>query len=256
MEIRSLEGKVSDEEWRLRCDLAACYRLVALHGWSDLIYTHMTARLPDADHRFLINPYGLLFEEITASSLVKIDLDGNKCDDSPFPVNAAGFTIHSAIHSIREDALCVMHTHTRAGSAVSIQEAGLLPLSQQSTIVVGALGYHDYEGIATRADEIPRLQASLGNNRFLMLRNHGLLTVGSSIAEAFRNMYFFETSCQIQIAAQSGGGPLRAVDPEVVERNANVRSGTIKGGGAQSVAELMWSALLRKLDRIDPSYAS
>lgn len=256
MEIKSLQGKVSPEEWRLRHDLAACYRLVALHGWSDAIFTHLTVRLPGEQHQFLINPYGMLFEEITASSLVKIDLDGKKCDDNPYFVNSAGFTIHSAIHSIREDAICVMHTHTRAGSAVSIQEGGLLPLSQQSSIVLGSLSYHDYEGIATRTDEIPRLQASLGNHDYLILRNHGLLTVGRSVAEAFRRMYALETACQIQISAQSGSGHLRRIAPEVLDRNAGVGSSSIKNGGNLNIADLLWTAMLRKLDRVDPSYAT
>jgi ribulose-5-phosphate 4-epimerase/fuculose-1-phosphate aldolase len=253
LEIPSLKGKVSDEEWQVRCDLAACYRLVAMYGWTDLIFTHLTARLPGRDHLFLINPYGLMFDEITASSLVKIDLDGNKRDDSPFPVNRAGFIIHSAIHSARENAQCVMHTHTRAGTAVSAQEEGLLPLSQHASLVLGSLGYHDYEGIATRPDEVPRLQSSLGDNSFLMLRNHGLLTVGASIAEAFRNMYYFETSCQIQIAAQAGGGKLREVDRDTIDLNANAAT---VSGGRQALIEMVWTALRRKLDRTSADYAT
>jgi ribulose-5-phosphate 4-epimerase/fuculose-1-phosphate aldolase len=253
IDIPSLKGKVSDEEWQVRCDLAACYRLVAMYGWTDLIFTHLTARLPGREHLFLINPYGLMFDEITASSLVKIDLDGNKRDDSPFPVNRAGFIIHSAIHSAREDALCVMHTHTRAGTAVSAQEDGLLPLSQHASLVLGAIGYHDYEGIATRPDEVPRLQQSLGNNNFLMLRNHGLLTVGDSIAAAFRNMYYFETACQIQIAAQAGGGRLRHVAQETIDLNANAAT---VSGGRQALVNMAWAALRRKLDRMQSDYAS
>ena len=251
MNIPSLEGKVSAEEWQLRCDLAACYRLVALYGWSDLVFSHISARLPDDEHRFLINPYGLLFEEITASSLIAIDQEGNKLSESPFNVNRAGFVIHSAIHAVREDAHCVLHTHTRAGVAVSAQKSGVLPISQQSTFVLASLGYHDYEGVALRDAEKPRLQADLGSSNFLMLRNHGLLTVGASIADSFLAMYIFETTCQIQIAAQAGG-ELGTVDPRIVEGVAEaMRTQTDGAGGA-----FVWPALLRKLERQDPSYRS
>jgi len=182
MHIPSLKEVVSAEEWALRCDLAACYRLVAAYGWSDLVFTHISAKLPDSvtggEHQFLINPYGLMFDEITASSLVKVDMACNKLLDSPFPVNPAGFVIHSAVHEARPEAGCVLHTHTRAGVAVSAQKGGVLPISQQSTFVLGSLAYHEYEGVAFRDEEKPRLQADLGNANFLMLRNHGLLTVG------------------------------------------------------------------------------
>lgn len=254
MRIPNLREVVSAEEWKLRCDLAACYRLVAAHGWSDLIFTHLTARLPGPDHHFLINPYGLAFDEITASSLVKIDLEGNKLDDSEFPVNKAGFVIHSAIHKAREDIVCVMHTHTRAGVAISAQKQGLLPISQQSTIVLASLGYHDYEGIAVRPDEEPRLQASLGNNKFLILRNHGLLTVGKSVPEAFLAMYTLEVSCQIQAMAQAGGAELNLLDPSMIAVNAQVGNSTIQGAAPIEIADLVWPSLLRRLDRIDPSY--
>jgi ribulose-5-phosphate 4-epimerase/fuculose-1-phosphate aldolase len=251
MNIPSLEGKVSAEEWQLRCDLAACYRLVALYGWTDLVFTHISARLPGEGHHFLINPYGLLFEEITASSLIAIDQEGNKLSESPFNVNKAGFVIHSAIHAARDDAQCVLHTHTRAGVAVSAQKAGVLPISQQSTFVLASLGYHDYEGVALRDDEKPRLQADLGKAGFLMLRNHGLLTVGASIADAFLSMYIFETTCQIQIAAQAGG-ELTTVDPRILDGvAASMRTQTDGMGGA-----FVWPALLRKLDRQDPAYRS
>ena len=190
-EIRSL---VSAEEWQLRVDLAACYRLVALYGWSDLVFTHISARIPGPEHHFLINPYGLMFDEITASSLVKVDQACNKVIDSPYPVNPAGFVIHSAIHAGREDAQCVLHTHTRAGIAVSAQKGGVLPISQQSTFVLASLAYHDYEGVAIRDDEKARLQADMGTANFLMLRNHGLLTVGKSIADAFLSMYTVENT--------------------------------------------------------------
>ena len=185
MNLPSVKAQVSAEEWQLRCDLAACYRLVAHYGWSDLVFTHISARVPGPEHHFLINPYGLMFDEITASSLVKVDKDCNKLIDSPFPVNPAGFVIHSAVHEARDDVQCVLHTHTRAGVAVSAQAGGILPISQQSTFVLAALGYHDYQGVAFRPEEKPSLQADLGLNTFLMLRNHGLLTVGKTIADAF-----------------------------------------------------------------------
>lgn len=245
----SLEGAVSAEEWQLRCDLAACYRLVASYGWSDLVFTHISARLPGTDHRFLINPYGMLFEEITASSLIVVDQQGNKLTESPFPVNPAGFVIHSAVHAVRDDAQCVLHTHTRAGVAVSAQKGGVLPISQQSTFVLASLAMHDYEGVALRDDEKPRLQADLGNANFLMLRNHGLLTVGPSIADAFLAMYIFESTCQIQIAAQAGG-ELTIVDPRIVDGVAEAsRKQTVGMGGA-----FVWPAMLRKLERLDSSY--
>jgi len=252
MNIPSLAGKVSDAEWQLRCDLAACYRLVALHGWSDLVFTHISVRLPGEGHRFLINPYGLLFEEITASSLVAVDQDGNKLHDTPFPVNRAGFVIHSAVHAAREDAQCVLHTHTRAGVAVSAQAGGVLPISQQSTFVLASLAYHDYEGVALHDEEKPRLQADLGHANFLMLRNHGLLTVGTSIADAFLSMYIFETSCQIQLAAQSGGGALTQIPQTILDGvAASMRTQTQGQGGA-----FVWPALLRKLERMDTGYRS
>jgi ribulose-5-phosphate 4-epimerase/fuculose-1-phosphate aldolase len=249
LEIPSLKDVVSPEEWQLRCDLAAAYRLVAAYGWSDLVFTHISARMPGADHTFLINPYGLLFEEITASSLVHIDQQGQPLRDTPFPVNRAGFVIHSAIHAARDDAHCVLHTHTRAGVAVSAQRDGVLPISQQSTFVLSSLAYHDYEGVALRDDEKPRLQKDLGEATFLMLRNHGLLTVGSSIADAFLSMYLFETTCQIQLAAQAGG-PLVRVDPAII---AGVGESMTRQTAAQGGA-FVWPALLRKLDRMDPGY--
>ncbi|RYF74851.1 MAG: class II aldolase/adducin family protein [Comamonadaceae bacterium] len=246
-EVRQL---VSAEEWQLRVDLAACYRLVALYGWSDLIFTHISARVPGPEHHFLINPYGLMFDEVTASSLVKIDQQCNKIIDSPYPVNPAGFTIHSAVHAAREDVQCVLHTHTRAGVAVSAQKGGVLPISQQSTFVLGSLAYHGYEGVALRDDEKPRLQSNLGNADFLMLRNHGLLTVGKTIPDAFLAMYVFETTCQIQIAAQAGGGELTQVDPRILEGvSASMRAQTGSLGGA-----FAWPSLIRKLDRIDPGF--
>ena len=255
MNITSLQGAVSAEEWQLRCDLAACYRLVALYGWSDLVFTHISAKLPESvsglgAHQFLINPYGLMFDEITASSLVKVDEQCNKVIDSPFPVNPAGFVIHSAVHAARPDAACVLHTHTRAGVGISAQAGGILPISQQSTFVLASLAYHDYEGVAFRDDEKPRLQADLGRANFLVLRNHGLLVVGKSIADAFLSMYTFENACRIQVDAQAGGGALTQVNPLIVKgvsEAMRVQTGGL--GGA-----FVWPSLIRKLDRSDTSY--
>ena len=254
----SVKDLVSPEEWQARIDLAACYRLVALYGWSDLVFTHISAKLPASvageEHQFLINPYGLMFDEITASSLVKIGMHCNKLDDdNPYPVNPAGFVIHSAVHEARHDAACVLHTHTRAGIAVSAQKQGVLPISQQSTFVLASLAYHDYEGVAIRDDEKLRLQADLGEANYLMLRNHGLLTVGKTIADAFLSMYTFENTCRIQVdalAGQAGPKDLTAVDPQILNGVANamrVQTGGL--GGA-----FVWPSLLRKLQRESPDY--
>ena len=245
-----VKNDVSDEEWQLRVDLAACYRLIAMYGWDDLVFTHVSARVPGPDEHFLINAYGLLFEEMTASSLVKVDLNGDKVLDSPHMVNPAGFVIHSAVHEARHDVGCVLHTHTRAGVAVSAQKDGLLPISQTSLFPYATLAYHDYEGVALNDDEKPRLVADLGNNNALMLRNHGLLTTGATIADAFLMMYVFETACQIQVMAQSSGGELIQVPQPIVEGIAAQAEQVTKGLGGQ----LIWPGLLRKLDRADPSY--
>jgi ribulose-5-phosphate 4-epimerase/fuculose-1-phosphate aldolase len=241
----------SAEEWAIRVDLAAAYRLVAHFGWDDLVFTHITARLPGPEHHFLINPYGMLFDEITASSLVKIDMNGSKVAESPWPVNPAGFIIHSAIHAAREDMQCVMHTHTINGVAVSAQKHGVLPLSQQSIFVLQSLAYHGYEGVALRDDEKPRLVADLGGKHFLMLRNHGLLTLGRSVADAFQAMYLFEATCAIQVRAQAGGGELIPVDQKIIDTAGQQARQVANGAGAQ---QLLWPGLLRRLDRIDPSY--
>ena len=252
--LSSLKDKVSPEEWQLRVDLAACYRLVAAYGWSDLIYTHISAKLPESvsgpEPQFLINPYGLMFDEITASSLVKVDMHCNKLIDSPYPVNPAGFVIHSAVHEVRHDAQCVLHTHTRAGVGVSAQKQGLLPISQQSTLVLGSLAYHDYEGIAIRDDDKARLQTNLGIANFLMLRNHGLLTVGKTIADAFLAMYVLESACKIQVDALAGGQELTQVNPRILEGVAHAMKVQSNGQGGL----FAWPALLRKADRLDPSY--
>jgi ribulose-5-phosphate 4-epimerase/fuculose-1-phosphate aldolase len=254
LEIPSLKDKVSPEEWAVRVDLAACYRLVARYGWEDLVFTHISARVPGAHEHVLINPYGLFFDEITASSLVKIDLQGNKVGDSPFPVNRAGFIIHSAIHAARADARCVLHTHTVNGVAVAAQRAGLQPISQHSMFVLASLGYHDFEGVALDEGEQPRLVRDLGHANCLILRNHGLLAVGETVADAFIHMYYLEASCAIQVRAQSGGGELIPVPKDVLEghyaRMATMREPS-EGPGA-----LVWPGLRRRLDRTDPSYRS
>jgi ribulose-5-phosphate 4-epimerase/fuculose-1-phosphate aldolase len=256
MQLPSLKHVVSEDEWNLRVNLAACYRLVAMYGWSDLIFTHISAKLPESvsgkDHHFLINPYGLMFDEITASSLLKIDLQGKQINESSFYVNHAGFVIHSTIHEARHDAVCVLHTHSRAGVAVSAQKEGLLPISQQSSLLLSSLAYHDYEGLAVHDDERDRLKADLGDNKYMILRNHGLLTVGCSVPDAFLAMYFLETSCQIQISAQAGG-TLSPVPQKVLDGvTSAVRVQQSKG----SAADLAWPALLRRLDRLSPGYDS
>ncbi len=249
LDIPSMRDKVTPDEWAARVDLAACYRLVARYGWEDLIFTHITARVPGTQDAFLINPYGLFFDEITASSLVKVDQGGKKLEDSPFDVNPAGFVIHSAIHAARHDAKFVLHTHTVNGIAVSTQQAGLLPISQHSIFVLGSLAYHDFEGPALNDDEKPRLVADLGDKHCLILRNHGLLTVGETAADAFINMYYLEASCAIQVRAQSGGGELIPVPKEIVDHAYGQSRGMRGGRGA-----LPWPGLLRRLDRTDPSY--
>jgi ribulose-5-phosphate 4-epimerase/fuculose-1-phosphate aldolase len=249
-EKRSIRAEVSDAEWQVRTDLAACYRAIAMYGWDDLVFTHVSARVPGPDDHFLINAYGMMFDEITASSLVKVDLNGNKVIESPFDINPAGFVIHSAVHEARHDAGCVLHTHTRAGIAVSAQADGLLPLSQISLFPYATLGYHNYEGIALNDDERPRLVADLGDNNALILRNHGLLTTGATVADAFLMMYALETACQIQVMAQSTGGELIQVPRPIVDGiKAQVEQVT-KGMGSA----IVWPGLLRKLDRKDPSF--
>jgi ribulose-5-phosphate 4-epimerase/fuculose-1-phosphate aldolase len=250
LNIPNRRDQVGADEWRQRVDLAAAYRLIAMFGWDDLVFTHVSARVPGRPGEFLINPYGLMFEEVTASSLIRVDHDGRKLDDSPFDVNPAGFVIHSAVHAAREDAQCVLHVHTPNGIAVSAQQAGVLPLSQQSIFVLSSLGYHDYEGVALRDDERPRLVSDLGANNFLMLRNHGLLTVGASVADAFQSMYLFETVCSIQVRAQAGGGALVHVRPEIIATAQQQAAQVTRGLGAG----LAWPGLLRRLDRRSPGY--
>ena len=246
----SIRDHVTEAEWQARVDLAAAYRLVALYGWDDLIFTHISARVPGPEHHFLLNAYGMMFDEVTASSLVKIDPSGNKVLESPYFINPAGFTIHSAVHAAREDALCVMHLHTDYGIAVSAQKDGLLPISQQSMFPLASLAYHDYEGLALNEEEKPRLVSDLGEKNYMILRNHGLLTIGKTAAEAFLSMYILERACRIQILAQSGGGELHRVAEPIINLTAKQMSAVTIGQGA----ELTWPGLLRKLDRIDPSF--
>lgn len=248
----SVQDKVSAAEWQTRVDLAACYRLVAAYGWDDLIFTHISAKVPGTED-FLINPYGLMFSEITASSLVKVDLAGNKLMESPYEINPAGYTIHSAVHEVREDVACVLHTHTASGVAVACQKDGILPISQQSLFVLSSLSYHDYEGVALNHEEKARLQADLGNTNFMMLRNHGLMTCSVSVADAFLAMFTFQRACDIQVMAQSGGGELVRIPQQILDGARSMMAGVTRNKQGMGGA-LAWPALLRKLDRMDPSY--
>jgi len=258
--IARLEGKVSDAEWDLRCQLAATYRLCALYGWTDLVFTHISARLPDEandkgemEHRFLINPYGVMFDEMTASALVKIDMNGKVCQETPYFINPAGFTIHSAVHAAREDAGCVIHVHTPYGMAVSAQKKGLRRYTQMSMQVHDDLAYHDYEGIALELEERDRIVANLGTKSLLMLRNHGTLTLGKTCGVAFLRMYFLENACKAQIFAQSVGGEEHLIE-EPVEMGARVyqqgAAAFIPGMGDN----LVWPGLMRKLHRSNPGH--
>src|SRR6267143_4828704 len=218
--LKEVPSEMTEAEWDQRVNLAACYHLIAHYGWDDLVDTHISARVPGPEHHFLINPYGMMFEEITASSLVKVDLDGNIVMATSYQINPAGFTIHSAVHAAREDALCVIHLHTDYGVAVSAQQNGLLPISQQSLFALSSLAYHEYEGLALNEAEKARLVADLGNKMNLILRNHGLLTVGKTAAEAFLSMYILESACRIQILAQAGGGTLLPVSEPILKNVA------------------------------------
>lgn len=248
-EIKGVKDIVSAEEWQLRVDLAATYRLIAMYGWDDMIFTHISVRVPGPEHHFLINPYGMLFEEITASSLVKVDLEGNIVMDSPYFVNPAGFTIHSAIHMAREDAQCVLHLHTDDGVAVSAQKDGLLPISQNSLLVRSHLAYHEYEGVALNLDERQRLIADIGDKKLLMLRNHGTLAVGENCAMAFVGIYTLERACAQQVRAMTGD--LNMPPKAALDVTADQSQALFKAGGIDLLA---WPALMRKLDRLDPSY--
>ena len=280
--IRSVRSAVSEAEWKARVDLAALYRITAHHGWDDLIFTHISMRVPGPDHHFLINPYGMMFEEITASSLVKVDLEGEIVMETPYSINPAGFTIHSAVHAAREDAMCVMHLHTDQatarlfalkqlfpdlcaredamcvmhlhtdqGTAVSAQKGGLLPITQTAMIALADLAYHDYEGIALDLDERERIVADIGNKNSLMLHNHGTLTVGRSAAITYTRMFFLERACKMQIMAQSGGGELIKCDDDLQSKVA----GQSSPQGMELLTEkLVWPGVLRRLDRNLPGY--
>lgn len=254
-EIDRLEGQVSEAEWKLRCELAATYRLCAMHGWSDLVFTHISLRLPDenGEERFLINPYGVMFDEMTASSLVKVDMTGKICQDSPYFVNPAGFTIHSAVHMAREDAGCVIHVHTPYGIAVSVQKAGLRRYTQFSMQVYDDLAYHDYEGIALDLDERQRIIKDLGTKSLLMLRNHGTLTLGPTCGTAFLRMYFLENACKTQILAQSVGS-----ESQLHEEPEDMGHRVYQQGAAAFIPgmgdNLVWPGLMRKLKRTNPGY--
>jgi ribulose-5-phosphate 4-epimerase/fuculose-1-phosphate aldolase len=246
-----VKGRVSEAEWQARVDLAALYRAVALHGWDDMIFTHISARVPGPEHHFLINPYGLFFEEITASSLVKVDPDGNVVQDTPYSINPAGFTIHSAVHAAREDAQVVVHLHTDQGVAVAAQAEGLLPLTQQALAVLPHLAYHDYEGIALDLDERSRLVADLGDRTLMLLRNHGTLAVGANAAEAWLRIFFLERACKQQIMALTAGRQGVLLAPEQAQETVREQA---SGATLGKLALLAWPGLLRKLDRHLPGY--
>jgi len=248
----SLQDRVSAEEWRARCDLAALYRLVALHGWDDMIFTHLSARVPGPEHHFLINPFGLFFEEITASSLVKVDREGNVFEPRAHGINPAGFTIHSAIHMARADAMFVMHLHTDHGGAVAAQAEGLLPLTQHALIVLPRLAYHDYEGIALNLGERERLVRDLGDRHLMLLRNHGTLAVGSTAAEAWLGMFFLERACAQQVMSLAGGRAGVLLAPEAAQTEVR---GQTQREAVTKASQLAWPGLLRQLDRRSPGYA-
>lgn len=245
-----VKDQVSPEEWALRQDLACAYRLVAHYGWDELIFTHLSARVPGPEHHFLINPLGLMFDEISASNLVKIDLKGAKVMDSPFMINPAGFIIHGAVHEAREDAQCVLHVHTIAGAAVSAQKGGLLPLTQDALLGWDDLSYHDYEGLAVEAGEKERLVADLGDKSMMILRNHGLLTVGETVGDAFLRLFLLQRACEMQIAAQAGGAPLIHQSDTMGQKVSAQGRHSFAAG-----AHLSWQALKRRMDRLDPGYA-
>jgi ribulose-5-phosphate 4-epimerase/fuculose-1-phosphate aldolase len=250
--LKEVPSGMTDAEWEQRVNLAACYRLIAHYGWDDLVDTHISARVPGPEHHFLINPYGLMFDEITASSLVKVDLDGNLLTTSQYSINPAGFTIHSAIHEVREDAGCVIHLHTPDGTAVASSEEGLLPLNQTAQLVTFDLAYHDYEGIALDHDERPRLQRDLGDRNHMLLRNHGTLTVGRSVASAFERMFHLERACTMQVRTRMLGPSAYPVDADVIDKNTKLLDNPERAELRSTM--LVWPPLLRKLDRLDPSY--
>jgi ribulose-5-phosphate 4-epimerase/fuculose-1-phosphate aldolase len=245
-----VKSQVTALEWQYRVNLAACYRMVAHYGWDDLIFTHISARVPGPEHHFLINPYGMLFEEVTASSLIKVDLQGNKVMPSEYDINPAGFVIHSAVHEARDDAQCVIHLHTMQGAAVSVLKSGLQAYSQQSLFALASLSYHDYEGVALEPEEKKRLVADLGTTNFMILRNHGLLTCADSIEDAFLAMFILQRACEIQLMAQAAGEPLISINSKILAGIQAQASQVTKAAGGK----LAWPGILRKLDRMCPDY--
>lgn len=247
--VASLKNQVSEAEWRARVDLAALYRLVALHGWDDAIFTHISARVPGPEKHFLINPYGWFFDEMTASAMVKIDLEGNVVQETKSFINPAGFTIHSAIHDARDDAHFVIHLHTDQGTAVASQKEGLLPLTQHGLIVIPQVAYHDYEGIALNLDERERLVKDLGSKKLMVLRNHGTLAVGETAGEAWLGMFYLERACKQQTMALAGGRKEVLLAPEAAQKEVAQQSTAMPW-----VANLAWPGWLRRLDRLSPGY--
>jgi ribulose-5-phosphate 4-epimerase/fuculose-1-phosphate aldolase len=253
VEIPPMQDKVSAEEWKIRVDLAAAYRLVAHYGWDDIIFTHLSARVPGPEHHFLLNPYNLMFEEVTASSLVKVDMSGNPVEPTPFITNAAGFTIHSALHMAREDAHAVIHLHTPDGQAVSAHDSGLMPLTQTAMLIRGEIAYHDYEGVAVDLDERARIIADIGDKNAMILRNHGTLAVGETVGEAFIRIYFLERACEAQVKALSAGEGNVSNPPQ---GSPELTAEMGKVGLKMSANLLAWPALLRKAYRLDPGFAT
>ena len=247
--VASIRSRVSEAEWQARVELAALYRLVALQGWDDMIFTHISARVPGPEHHFLINPYGWYFDEITASSLVKVDLDGNIVQDTTSFINPAGFTIHSAVHAAREEAHFVIHLHTVAGVGVASQKQGLLPLSQNACLLQSQVAYHGYEGLALNHDERERLVEDLGDKSLMLLRNHGTLAVGNTAAAAWVGIFFLERACAQQVAALSGGADHVLVAPEAAQAETFEQ-----GKGLAFVSSLAWPGALRQLARKSPGY--
>jgi ribulose-5-phosphate 4-epimerase/fuculose-1-phosphate aldolase len=250
METAVQQRPMSDTEWQARQQLAACYRIFAHMGWDELIYNHISLRVPGEDDAFLINPFGLLYNEVTASNLVKIDIDGNKLAESPYPVNRAGFVQHSLFHRHLPDAHCIVHTHTTAGMAIASSVEGFLPTDFYSSMFAGQIAYHDFEGVTIRDEEGPRLIENLGNKRLMILRNHGLLVMAPSVAAAFQTYYFFERACAIQIATRQAGTPLRVTDEVIAVHQRDIFQATPPG--QQGVAE--FAAMTRIIDKIDTSW--
>ncbi len=242
-------------EWKTRVNLAAAFRLVDLYGWSDLLGTHLSARIPGNNQSFLINPFGMMFDEMTASALVRVGIDGNILPEIKYPINPAGFTVHSAIHMMRHDIVCVIHTHTAAGLGVATQEDGLLPLTQQSLAVMAHCGYHDYKGITFDLGERETMGRDLGANNVLFLRNHGLISVGASIGEAFMWMYRAERACRFQLAFQQAGASPTVISPEIIASTFEQNQYANSSSGYRPIGVNEWPALLRKLDRENPGYA-